>query len=105
MASERFWRVALAHAAFVVAFKVFENFSSAILVERFGYDVSKAGLLGSVVPLTSAVLTPVTPTTVTAMPSAETHQSSWSSRTPAATVTTTGSSAGSCGALSGCSTL
>ena len=56
--SERFWLVALCHAIFVVVFKVFENFSSAILKTIYGYDVEKAGFVASLVPLASVLLAP-----------------------------------------------
>ena len=58
MRSERFWLVALCHAIFVVVFKVFENFSSAILKTIYGYDVEKAGFVASLVPLASVLLAP-----------------------------------------------
>jgi len=57
-ASQRYWLVAGAHAAVFAAFKVFEQFSSAIFVQRFAYDVRTAGLMASSVPLLSAALAP-----------------------------------------------
>ena len=50
--------MALCHAIFVVVFKVFENFSSAILKTIYGYDVEKAGFVASLVPLASVLLAP-----------------------------------------------
>ena len=47
-----------AHACVFGSFKVFEQFSSAIFVQRFSYDVRTAGLMDSSVPLLSAVLAP-----------------------------------------------
>ena len=57
-ASQRYWLVAGAHACVFGSFKVFEQFSSAIFVQRFSYDVRTAGLMASSVPLLSAVLAP-----------------------------------------------
>ena len=56
---ERFWLVAGCHGVFVCGFKVFDNFSSLILVRAYGYDPEKAGLVASVVPLASIFLAPL----------------------------------------------
>ena len=57
--TERFWLVALAHGVFVCGFKVFENFSSIILVRAYGFNPEKAGFIASVVPLASIFLAPL----------------------------------------------
>lgn len=57
--SNAFWLIAISHAVVVVGFKVFENYSSVILVAAYGYNPQKAGLVASVVPLASVFLAPL----------------------------------------------